>query len=254
MALGDARYIDAARNAATFVRSKMYDQNRLLRSYREGPGPAGLADDYASITGAALDLYEATGDIAWLQWASELQATLDELFLDREHGGYFSATAADPSILIRIKEDHDGAEPAPGSLAARNCLRLARMLDDPALEARAIETIRAFGEKLRSMPSSMPAMLTALLLSQTPPRQIIIAGPLEDAATQALAHAARALSTPESVLLYADTGPGQQWLGRRLQAIRTAAQVDGKPAAYVCENFTCRLPITNPADLRHALG
>ena len=143
----------------------MYRDGRLLRSYREGPGPEGFADDYVAMSGAALDLYEATAEIAWLQWALELQRKLDALFLDAENGGYFSARAGDDSILVRMKEDHDGAEPAASSMAARNCLRLARMLDDPALEARARETMQSFAAQLRAMPTSMPAILSALLYS-----------------------------------------------------------------------------------------
>jgi hypothetical protein len=253
MALGEDGYIETARAAGQFIRTNMYDGGRLLRSYRQGPGPQGFADDYAAMTGAALDLYEGTGDIALFQWAATLQSTLDELFLDAEHGGYFNAAAGDPSILIRMKEDHDGAEPAASSLAARNALRLARMLDEPALDARAMTTIRAFGEQLRAMPTSMPAMLTALLDSVATLRQIVIAGPLQDPATQVLAWVARQAATPDTALLYADSGPGQQWLAERLDFIRTATPVGGKAAAYVCENFTCLLPITDPEELRRQL-
>jgi uncharacterized protein YyaL (SSP411 family) len=254
MALADIGYIEAARRAGEFVRGSMYANKRLLRSYRQGAGPEGFADDYAAMTGAALDLYEAAGGIEWLQWAVELQATLDELFLDREHGGYFSAREGDASIMVRMKEDHDGAEPAASSIAARNALRLARILDDTALELRAMQTIHAFGEQLRKMPTSMPAMLDALLYSMSPARQVVIAGPPSDGATVALARVARQLATPETVLLYADGGAGQEWLAQRLEFIRTATTAGGKAAAYICERFTCRLPVTHPDQLRSELG
>jgi hypothetical protein len=254
MALGERAYVAAARKAAEFARHSMWREGRLLRSYREGPGPQGFADDYAAMAGGALDLYEATGEIEWLRWAVELQAKLDELFLDGANGGYFSARAEDLSIVVRMKEDHDGAEPAASSLAARNGLRLARMLDDAGLAARAVETMRAFAGQLRGMPTSMPAMLGALLLSLGKPRQIVIAGALDDAGTEALARVARELATPETVLLYADGGPGQAWLGERLEFMRTAGPVAGKAAAYLCENFACRLPVTESGELRKALG
>ncbi len=251
MALGEPAYIEAARKAAEFVREKMYVQRRLLRSYREGAGPEGFADDYAAMAGGALDLYEATGEIGWLQWAAELQETLDELFLDRENGGYFSAKEGDASILLRMKEDHDGAEPAASSLAARNGLRLARMLDDTGRSALAVETVGAFGEQLSKVPSSMPALLEALLLSLSPPRQIVIAGAPEG--LERLARVARELATPETVLLYADGGAGQAWLAERLEFMRTAGPVEGKAAAYVCEGFVCRLPVTDVEELRREL-
>ena len=251
MLLGDDTYLQAALRAARFIRRSMYPDGRLLRSYRQGSGPQGFADDYAAMAAAALALYEATEDIAWLQWSLELLATLDALFLDPLNGGYFSARAEDPSILVRMKEDHDGAEPAASSLAASTALRLALMLDDAPLQARAMETIRAFAPQLRANPIAMPAMLEAFLFSITPPSQIIIAGPTSDAAP--LARVARALAAPETVLLYADAGPAQSWLAERLPFMRTATSVDGKPAAYVCENFTCRLPITDPVELRNTL-
>jgi hypothetical protein len=229
----------------------MYPDGRLLRSYREGPGPQGFADDYAAMAAAALALYEATGDIAWLQWSLELQASLDALFLDPAAGGYFSARAEDPFILIRMKEDHDGAEPAASSLAAQTALRLARILDSAPLQARALDTIRAFATPLRGNPISMPAMLQALLFSLTPPSQIIIAGSQSGVAP--LARVARAQAAPESVLLFADGGPAQSWLAERLPFLKTATPIAGKPAAYICENFACRLPITDPDDLSKAL-
>jgi uncharacterized protein YyaL (SSP411 family) len=206
------------------------------------------------MTGAALDLYEATGESAWLQWAAELQGKLDESFLDEANGGYFSARAGDASIVVRMKEDHDGAEPAASSLAARNALRLARMLGDARFEQRSMETMGAFAGQLGAAPTSMPAMLSALFLAEAKPRQIVIAGPPADEGTEALTRVARQFASPETVLLYADGGEGQAWLGERLEFIRAAGPVDGKSAAYVCENFACRLPITDPAELRKALG
>ena len=251
MALGEDRYTAAAQRAAEFVRREMFSAGRLLRSWRQGPGPEGFAEDYAAMAVATLDLYEATGAIAWLQWAGELQHALDERFLDRDHGGYYSARESDPSILVRMKEDHDGAEPAASSLAARNALRLARMLDDPAAEARALETLAAFSETLSRSPASMPAMLTALLLSLTPRRQIVIAGP--PAAAAPLARAARELTAPETALLYADAGEGQQWLAARLPLMQTPNLAANSPGAYICENFTCKLPVTTVPDLRALL-
>ena len=252
MAFGDDAYVQAARRAGEFVRTSMMKEGRLLRSYREGPGPEGFADDYAAMAGGALDLYEATGEIGWLQWAVELQGRLDELFRDTENGGYFSAHGEDASILVRMKEDHDGAEPAASSVAAGNALRLGRMLDDARLEERAGETMKAFGEQLRRMGTSMPAMLGALLLSMSRRRQVVIAGRPGDERREALARVARELAGPETVLLYADGGAGQRWLGERMEFLR---KVEGtSPAGYVCENFVCQLPVTDVGELRKELA
>jgi uncharacterized protein YyaL (SSP411 family) len=97
----------------------------------------------------------------------------------------------------------------------------------------------------------MPALLEALLLSLSPPRQIVIAGAPEG--LERLARVARELATPETVLLYADGGAGQAWLAERLEFMRTAGPVEGKAAAYVCEGFVCRLPVTDVEELRREL-
>jgi uncharacterized protein YyaL (SSP411 family) len=93
----------------------MYDRKSgiLLRNYREGPGDVhGFADDYAFLITALLDLYEATFDIGHLQWAVELQLKMDELFWDNEKGGYYGVGADAKNLIMRMKEDYDGAEPS----------------------------------------------------------------------------------------------------------------------------------------------
>ncbi len=119
--------------AATFIRGELYDAARkvLVRNYREGPSAVeGFADDYAFVIQGLLDLYEASFDVRWLQFAIELQETQDRLFFDEERGGYFSGTGKDASILLRMKEDNDSAEPAASSVAALNLLRLAQIRND----------------------------------------------------------------------------------------------------------------------------
>nr|MBA3543779.1 thioredoxin domain-containing protein [Chthoniobacterales bacterium] len=128
--LGDATYLESATRAAEFVRTKLYDEktHTLTRSYRGGPSAVGgFAEDYAFFIQGLLDLYEASFDVKWLQLAEQLQEAQDRLFWDERNGGYFTSTGDDPSILIRLKEDNDNAEPAPSSIAARNLLRLAQI-------------------------------------------------------------------------------------------------------------------------------
>ena len=131
--LGDEACLAAATRAAEFVQSELYDTKTgvLYRSWREGRGdiPA-FAEDYAALIQGLLDLYEAGFEIRWLQWAEQLQARMDELFWDAAQGGYFNSRADDASIIVRLKEDYDGAEPSPNSLAAMNLVRLSRMVGD----------------------------------------------------------------------------------------------------------------------------
>lgn len=87
---------------------------RLIRNYREGPSSVlGFADDYAFMIAALLDVYEVNGNVSYLKWAIELQKLMDEHFWDEQNGGYFSTGDEDPTIVVRLKEEYDGAEPSP---------------------------------------------------------------------------------------------------------------------------------------------
>ncbi|KAF6251178.1 Six-hairpin glycosidase-like protein [Scenedesmus sp. NREL 46B-D3] len=124
-------YLQAAVAAARFVKEQLWDEGagRLRRAFCKAPSTVeGFADDYALLIAGLLDLYEAGGGLDWLRWALQLQDTLDSLFWDSSSGGYFQGSGADPSIKLRLKEDYDGAEPAPSSIAAANLLRLAALL------------------------------------------------------------------------------------------------------------------------------
>ena len=251
--LDDATYLQAAQRSAQFIRSELWKDGTLLRNFREGASTVkGFCDDYAFLIGGLLDLYEADFDVTWLQWALELQARQDALFGDPA-GGYFSVAEGDPTILLRMKEDYDGAEPSPNSIAAGNLLRLAQLTDRSEFRERAMKTLAIFADQMKKAPTSVPQFLCALDASLAKPRQIVIAGGAADSTTRALLREVQAHFIPHKLVLLADGGAGQQWLGERLEFLRTVAPIDGKPAAFVCENFVCQLPVTDVPALRALL-
>ncbi len=254
--LDDPGYLAAAQRAVKFIREKLYTKDaKLLRNYRQGASEVeGFAEDYAYLIQGLLDLYEADFDTAHLQWAYELQVRMNQLFADAEHGGYFSVVKDAPNILLRMKEDYDGAEPSPNSIAALNLFRLAQIKGAPEFHELGKKTVAAFAEQIARAPVTLPQMLVALDASLAKPRQVVIAGPREDLATRALLREVHARFVPGKILLLADGGAGQQWLGERLEFIRTVAPIDGKPAAFVCEDFVCQLPTTDAAKLRELLA
>jgi hypothetical protein len=255
--LDEPEYVAAAERAAAFIRSHLYGgaTKMLVRNYREGRSAvAGFADDYAFVIQGLLDLYEASFNIEWLKFALELQETQDRLFYDGQHGGYFSGTGDDPSILLRLKEDNDGAEPAASSVAASNLLRLSQIRRDDAMRERAEKTIAAFGATLSQMPSAMPQMLVALDTSLSKPRQIVIAGQRGDEATRALVQEVHRHFVPNRIIILADGGEARQFLESTLPELAGMRPVDGKPTAYVCENFACQAPVNEPAALRELLA
>jgi uncharacterized protein YyaL (SSP411 family) len=250
--LDDPQYLEAATRAATFIRTQLYDESPrvLVRNYREGRSEVeGFTDDYAFLIQGLLDLYEATFDVSWLQFAIELQETQDRLFFDETRGGYFSGSGNDPSILLRLKEDNDSAEPAASSVAALNLLRLAQIRNDASSYERAEKTIRAFAPQISHFASAMPQMLVALDLTLSKPRQIVVAGKRDAPETRALLAEIHSHFVPNKILILADGGEGQKYLEEKLESLRSMKPVEAKPAAYVCENFTCQAPVTDPKTL-----
>jgi uncharacterized protein len=257
--LDEPRYLEIAARAANFIRKQLWDASRkiLYRNYREGRSDIeGFADDYAFVIQGLLDLYEASFDIEWLKLAAELQETQDRLFLDEKQGGYFSTSGKDKSVFLRMKDDNDSAEPAASSVAALNLLRLSQFRDDPAAAGaeRARKTIDAFAATLSHFPSAMPQMLVAIDYSLSKPRQIVIAGKKDSPETKAILREVHRHFLPDTILLLADGAEGQKYLGDKNEAIRAMSMVDGKSAAYVCENFTCKAPVTDPKALSELLA
>ena len=262
--LGDeAAYLTAAVKAAEFVERELYDAERgvLYRSWREGRAASeGFAEDYACFIQGLLDLYEASLDGRWLRWAVRLQTTMDERFADADQGGYFNSPAGATDIVVRLKEDYDGAEPAPCSVAAMNLFRLAVMVGEAESErggvspptgrvgagyrVRAMGTLEALRMQWTRVPHGLPQLLCALELAFLPPRHLVLAGDPGTADFQALVAVVHAQLGPRRAVLRADAA---------LPWTAPMVAVDGRATAYVCEDYTCQLPVTDPAELKNRL-
>ena len=254
--LDEPRYLEIAARAANFVRSHLWDDahKTLFRSYREGrSGIEGFADDYAFLVQGLLDLYEASFNVEWLKFATQLQETQDRLFFDEKNGGYFSTSGKDESVFLRMKDDNDSAEPAASSVAALNLLRLSPFRGDQQIAEHGRKTIDVFATTLSHFPSAMPQMLVALDYSLSKPRQIVIAGRKDAPETKALLSEVHRHFLPKTILILADGAEGQRYLGEKNEAIHAMSMIDGKPAAYVCENFTCKAPVTESKRLAELL-
>ena len=253
--LDEPRYLDSAKRAATFLRANLYDEKLLFRNYREGRSAIeGFADDYAFVIQGMLDLYEASFDVEWLKFALKLQETQDRLFFDEKGGGYFSTSGKDKSVVLRMKDDNDSAEPAASSISALNLLRLAQFRNDKQFEEHGRRTIDSFAATMNHFASAMPQLLVALDFSRSNPRQIVIAGKIDDEGTKALLKEVHRHFVPNKIMILADGGDGQKFFAEKNEAIEAMKPLDGKPAAYVCENFTCKAPVTDSKALRELLS
>ena len=249
-------YRNAAVKAARFVRERLWRQESetLLRRYRDGEAAIeGFAEDYAYLVWGLLELLQATGDPQWLEWAIDLQRRQDALFWDDESGGWFSTTGQDPTVLLRLKEDYDGAEPAASSVAAMNALTLAHLTGDAAYRDRAGRTLARYGRRVGAAGRVIPMMLCALSQWHAPSMQIVIVGGRNAVPVQALEREVAAHYLPFAVQLPVDPDAGYEGLRARLPFV-DGMQAHGGGAAYVCRDFTCRQPVSSPAALRAELA
>ena len=248
--LGEAPSPDplaAAAAAARFLRDHLWDAERsvLLRRFRDGrAGIDGYAEDYACVVWGLLELFQAGGDPAWLDWAKQLHATQSRLFRDEADGGWFSTSGDDASVLLRLKEDYDGAEPSAASVTAWNLLSLAHL--SGAGEAGAYRD--QLEETLRRVPASpqlarvVPMMMAAASAAQAGVPQVILLGPRDAAGTAALQRAFAACFLPGAVSLVVEPGAHQREVAARLPWVASMEMLDGRPTAYLCRDGACDRP------------
>ncbi|MBI3264385.1 MAG: thioredoxin domain-containing protein [Acidobacteria bacterium] len=249
--LVDRRYARAAIEAAEFILTRLWDPSRqvMLRRYRDGEAAIdGYAEDYAFMIWALLELFESDGDPRWLEWAIRLQDRQDTLFWDEAGGGWFSTTGTDPSVLLRMKEDYDGAEPTPTSVSALNVLKLHHLTGHATFLTRAERTLAAFGSQVEQAPRGVPMMLAALSSYHAGLRQIVIVGDSEAEDTAQMRAAVADRFLPFSVVV-PTSAQALARLARSLPFVEGMRAIDDRATAYVCQEFACRRPTNDVAEL-----
>ncbi|KAL3647965.1 hypothetical protein CASFOL_008933 [Castilleja foliolosa] len=259
-------YMEVAEKAATFIQKNLYDQQtrKLQHSFRMGPSKApGFLDDYAFLISALLDLYEFGSSISWLSWAIELQHVQDELFLDKEGGGYFNTPGEDPSILLRVKEDHDGAEPSGNSVSLINLVRLASLVDsgsDGHYKHNAERLLAVFEKRLKETAMALPLMCCGADMLFVPSRkQVVLVGDKSSLLFDSMLAAAHASYDPNKTVIHIDPNDVDEigfWEtnNEKIAVMAKNNFASDKVVALVCKNFTCSPPIHDPKSLESNLA
>ncbi|KAG4174370.1 hypothetical protein ERO13_A11G116600v2 [Gossypium hirsutum] len=259
-------YMEVAEKAANFIRRHLYNEQtrRLQHSFRNGPSNApGFLDDYAFLISGLLDLYEFGGSTDWLVWATELQDMQDELFLDREDGAYFNTPGEDPSVLLRVKEDHDGAEPSGNSVSAINLVRLASMVSGSKSDhyrQNGEHLLAVFESRLKEMAMAVPLMCCAADMLSIPSRkQVVLVGHKPSEEFENMLAAAHASYDPNKTVIHIDptnTAEMEFWETNNDKVALMARNnfAADKVVALVCQNFSCRPPVSSPKSLQHMLS
>jgi uncharacterized protein len=254
--LNENTYLRTAKRSARFLLDKLYDDKKelLLRRYRDGEARfEAHLEDYAFFIQGLLDLYEASFEIVWLRRAEEFTQQMIARFFDEPNGGFYDTTDSDDSIIIRTKEWYDGAEPSGNSVAILNLLRLGNLLNYPDFGTIARKSITAFGTLIESAPQATAQLLAAVDFGLIKPVQIIITGGKDAGGFKEMMKEIHAHYIPNKVLLHIDGGESQEYLSQHNDFIRSLKIDERQTTVYVCENFTCKLPVTMPEDLRSQL-
>jgi uncharacterized protein len=236
-------YLDAAGALAEFLLGPLSTvEGRLFRSWRAGEAKhAGVLEDYADVANALYELHVATGELRWLEESRRVALLAVELFEDAERGGFFRTPRDGEELVARKKDFDDQPTPSGNSMLAYVLLRLARLWGDAALERKAVAVFRYVAPIVPSAPSAFGQALTALELHFSPPREIAIVGPPD-------ADVVRAVLAPFDPNAVVAFGPSVD-----VPLLEGKEPVGGRPTVYVCENFACRAPVTEPKALEGAL-
>jgi uncharacterized protein YyaL (SSP411 family) len=246
--LSDERYSEAAKRAAGFLLDKLRVDGRLLRTYKDGRARFNAyLEDYSFLAEALLSLFETAGDSRWLAECLQIVATMIEEFWDNQNGGFHFTGNSHEKLIARTKDYFDNATPSGNSVAVDVLLRLSAITGNKDLKRSAVTVLRTMREPLSRYPSAFGRLLCALDFYLSSPQEIVIIGDPTIEATRALLDQVWARFLPNAVIV-----PWRQddlKLGESLELLQGRSMVEGKPTAYVCENFTCKQPVTSPEEL-----
>jgi uncharacterized protein YyaL (SSP411 family) len=240
--------LDAARETAAFVLERMRDdRGRLLRTFNAGEARLGAyLEDHAFLLEALLTLHEATFEERWFVEARALADTIIQRFADPERGGFFSTADDHEALVARRKDLEDSPIPSGGSAAAFGLLRLAALTGEHEYERHAEAHLRLLHELAPRHPAAFGHLLQALDFRLGPTRELALAGDAEG--IRELAAVVRERPRPHLVVT---AGPGGD--EGAVALMRGRVPVGGRTAAYLCEGFACRRPVTDPGELRALL-
>lgn len=245
----------AGRTADIVLKNMRTSDGRLLHRYRDGEAaiPA-YADDYAFLIWGILELYEATFEVRYLQSALDLNQVLIDHFWDDQKGGFFTTPNDGEALFIRQKEIYDGAVPSANSVAMLNLLRLGRMTANVALEEMAAQIGRAFSSNVEKAAVAYTQLMCALDFAIGPAYEVVIAGDLHSQDTRAMLGAVTSHFIPNKVLILNPTNQETPLIHTLAEFTMNQSTIDGMATAYVCLNYNCQMPTTDPGKMLELLN
>jgi len=252
-AFGEKKYVEIAEKTAKFIFQKLRTENgKLLHRFRQGEAgiPANI-DDYSFLIAGLLDIYEASIKITFLKSAIELNQTLLNSFWDNTNGGFYFTADDSEKLISRQKEIYDGAIPSGNSVALLNLLRLGRLTGDTIYEEKANQLVRAFSNAVKNSPIAFSQFLASLDFAFGPSKEIVIIGKKDNSESEKVLNFIREKFIPNKVILFKEE-EGQA-LADIAKFTIDQKPLNGKTTVYVCENFNCKMPVTELKELEKLL-
>jgi uncharacterized protein YyaL (SSP411 family) len=243
----EPKYKEAAEKASNFILKEMFNsEGRLLHTYREGEsGILAYLDDYAFFIWGLLELFEATFDTKMLQKALELNKELLNKFWDNKHGGFYFTATNSEDLLVRQKEIYDGAIPSGNSVTMLNLQRIGKIKLDPELVEKALKIGKFFAEQVNQAPSAHSYLLNAVDFAIGPSYLVVIAGHSDSEDTLTMINAIRNKYLPNTILILRPSEIESPFIDEIAESYKFQNSVNGKSTSYVCENYTCKSPVTD---------
>ena len=246
--LGDETYRVAAEKNLAFLQAKLWDakSKTLYNRWRDGERDSvQLLDAYANLIAGTVELYEATLDPKHLELAMALTETMIVKFHDPAEGGFFQSPAGSADLIIRVKEDYDGAEPSGNSIAILALLKLSAITDRKDLRDIADRSLQHFAVRMMQAPQAVPQMLLALDFAMDEPKRAVIVGNPADAKTRELLRTVHSIYQPNKVVLGQD-GP--------VESFAKEMPREKAPMLYLCTGKACLPPTNDPAKIKQSVA
>jgi uncharacterized protein YyaL (SSP411 family) len=247
--LGEEKFLAAAEKNVAFLKANLWDTGRqtLFHRWRDGERDnTELLEGHAFLLDGVLDLYEATLRAEHLDFAIALAESMVARFHDAEHGGFWQSAASATDLILRVKDDYDGAEPSGNAVATMALLRLAAITDRKDFRTAADKTLLLFADRANQLPQAVPVLLAAAGFALEEPRRAVIAGDVTREPGRSLLRAAHSVFQPDRVVM--GTAGAVEPFARSL------TPKDGRATAYVCTGTACQAPTHDGEMLKTQLG
>jgi uncharacterized protein YyaL (SSP411 family) len=253
--LDKPEYGEAAKRATQFILDNLRTQDgKLLHRWREGrAGLTASAADYSFITWGLLELYSWDFDPKWLKYALDLTSNLIENYWDDKLGGFYLTVYDKKSMLPRIKESIDTAMPSSNSVSMFNLLKLSRLTGNHTFEEKAAKISSLSSSRVKDSPLAFPMLLAAHDLAQAPSQEVVIVGKKDADDTKEMLKTLRKNYFPNAIVLFKPAGEANSQIMKFANYIEFMNAIDSKATAFVCTNFKCDFPTTDPATMLNSL-